>query len=199
LSRRAASSPSPSPLGEGRPATSSVESGGGRFRPGFLGETTCPVPYPNALDSLTTTAPRAPSKFLLSGFAFLGVRGAWVVTIWSCPRVPSRLADQSGPLFAKVSGPDSDRPQSGSPTLPGNFFCSRRGSFHQRPRLCRPRPPRDRAERSGAQSARRRALACQEPLTPLSHKSPIGPRSVSRNPGSAGRMLIEDVLGSDGY
>ena len=30
--------------GEGRPATSSVESGGGRFRPGFLGETTCPVP-----------------------------------------------------------------------------------------------------------------------------------------------------------
>jgi hypothetical protein len=31
--------------GEGRPATSSVESGGGRFRPGFLGETTCPVPF----------------------------------------------------------------------------------------------------------------------------------------------------------
>jgi hypothetical protein len=56
-----------------------------RFRPGFLGETTCPVPYPNAEDSLTTKAPRAPSKFLLSGFAFLGVLGALVVIIRSRP------------------------------------------------------------------------------------------------------------------
>src|SRR5580698_4217424 len=31
--------------GEGRPATCSVESGEGQFRPGFLGETTCPVPF----------------------------------------------------------------------------------------------------------------------------------------------------------
>src|SRR5580704_10040528 len=80
--------------GEGRPATSSVESGEGQFRPGFLGETTCPVPYPNAEDSLTTTAPRAPSKFLLSGFAFLGVLGALLVIIRSRPLVPSRLADR---------------------------------------------------------------------------------------------------------
>ncbi len=113
----------------------------------FLGETTCPVPCPapncspNGARHLKPGSERSagpgfrrpqsfssPSPFTGEG---PGVRGSarsmrpvrvpsrrfrpW--TLDSAERLPSRLADQSGPgpLFAKVSGPDFDRPQSASP------------------------------------------------------------------------------------
>src|SRR6202044_3882638 len=57
-----------------------------------------PPLHPDWLTKQTYKAPRAPRKFLLTRFAFLGVLGvlgALVVTTCSCPRVPSHESVQS--------------------------------------------------------------------------------------------------------
>jgi hypothetical protein len=149
--------------GEGRPAMSSVESGEGRFRRDFLGETTCPVPFVRPIRTgplfAKVSGPHPDpiaSLHLTLDYAFGGSS-----TLDLLKRVPSRLTTT---VSGRRRAPRTTPPQVGfrQPTAPSvgqrtpSFYASGNNSENsrnpkldfrpRRKRLVAPRPSHGRAK-----------------------------------------------------